>query len=240
MLRTQCLPVFLFFLLFLLPAARAQRTAIAIVSGISTAPYEFPAPVVYSNTVPIWVWSGRYHRTGFLMGIDLHRAITTHWQFKAGIRLQVLNMSQQTDLQWPSETDGNGNYVPTLPDDRLTMSHLYLEIPLRARYMMLPGKRVTPYLETGFATHYYLTTGIGQRLEGSTDQQTLRIKEVHPLHLSLLLAAGIQCHLSERHQLFMQIGLQYLSDSVDKVSEKNGLTLGLETGWRIQLKQHTK
>lgn len=222
-------------LLFVLTATlKAQKTAIVITGGLMHTAYEFDGPQVYSNTSFIFPWSGRHARVNGLLGAEVIRAVSTHWQLKTGLRLYLTGYTQEIDLMWPSEFTPEG-YKPLIPNERLVVNHLFLEIPLLVRYRFTE-KRFAPYAEAGISTNYYLTTGVKQRIEGNTEKFQQRNEAVNPVNVALRCAAGVQYRVFGKQLVFLQPVLRYQMGSIEKTSANPSLGWGVEAGWMLQLK----
>ena len=212
---------------------KAQKTDLSFSAGFMHTAYEFDGLQIYPNTAFIFPWEGRRARVNPLLGIEVIHALSAHWQLKSGLRLYVTGYTQELDFRWPSEFTPTG-YQASLPNERLAISHLFLEIPLLVRYR-LTEKTWTPYAEAGISTNYYLTTGISQRIEGNENQFQEKNEAVNPVNVALQGAAGIQYRLTEKHRLFLQTTLRYQASSIEETSSTPGLGWGLETGWLLRL-----
>lgn len=228
-----CLTATLFVLLFSPTLLSAQKTDLAISGGIIHTAYEFKGVQLYPNTAFIFPWSGRQARLNPLFGIEVIQAVSAHWQIKTGLRLYVTGYTQETDLMWPSEFTPAG-YAPSLPNERLSVNHLFLEIPLLVRYRFAE-KTWTPYAEAGISTNYYLTTGVNERIEGNEKTFQEKNDAVNPVNLALQGAAGIQYRLAERHRFFLQSTLRYQASSIEETSSNPGVGWELTTGWMLRL-----
>ena len=227
------------FLLLLLGTHRsvAQQSSISIVGGVFQTQYDFVlnAGTVYPNSSFIFPWEGKYTKTNALFGLDLNRSVSEHWQIKTGLRLFLTGYRQEKDLKWGSEFTGNG-YEPLLPNERLVINHLFLEVPLALRYFILV-KKFAPYLEAGISTNYYLTTQMKQRIEGNEATFFDNDKsQINLLNFALKLGIGLQYRLAGKHGFFVQPVIYSQLKSVEKVSRNPGPSFGLEAGWQIQLK----
>ncbi len=225
----------LFFVVFTLHNLTAQRTGLTLTGGAVPTAYRFAPRTVYPNTSFSFSWEGGYTRPNVMFGADLYRTLNAHWQLESGLRLLLTGYTQTKDYQWPSEFAPDGTYTASLPDERLAINHLFLEIPLVARYLFSTA-RVTPYAEAGMSANYYLTTGVKERLEGETKKFRDRNEEVRPLHIALDLAAGVQWSYSARQAVFAQAIVQYLLNGIEKAAENPGLGYGFQAGWRLRLK----
>lgn len=221
--------IFLFFptLLF------AQKTDLSFSGGIIYTAYKFEGTQFYPNTALLFPWSGRHARVNPLFGVEVIHAFAAHWQIKTGLRLYVTGYTQETDLMWPSEFTPAG-YAPSLPNERLSVNHLFLEIPLLVRYRFAE-KTWTPYAEAGISTNYYLTTGVNERIEGNEKTFQEKNDAVNPVNLALQGAAGIQYRLAERHRFFLQSTLRYQASSIEETSSNPGVGWELTTGWMLRL-----
>jgi hypothetical protein len=224
----------LFLILATAATLKAQKTEIALTGGILNSTYKFEEQTTYPNTASfIFPWEGTYSRTNALVGADLLHSLSTHWQVKTGLHFYLTGYVQETDLMWPSEFTLEG-YKPLLPNERLIINHLFLEIPLLLRYR-LTEKRLTPYAEAGISTNYYLTTGIKERIEGNTKTSRQRNEAVNPVNVALRFAAGVQYRLSEKHRVFLQPMLRYQLGSIEKTAANPGIGWGVEAGWMLRL-----
>ena len=228
------LPVLLLLALFT-AALSAQRTELTVIGGVFQTPYRFADRTQYPHTSFSFPWSGDYRKDNVLLGADLSRALHTHWQVATGLRLFLSGYAQVKDFHWPSEVTPDGTYSADLPIDRLAINHLFLEVPLLARYLFSAGK-CTPYIETGISTNYYLTTGVKERLEGGTKKFRERNDAVRPVHFTGHLDAGLQYRYSDRQALFVQAALRYQLNTIEEGSENPGIGYGLNFGWRLRLK----
>ncbi len=227
--------VFLTALLFLLsPASRmeAQRTAFSIVGGMCRIPYSFATPVHYSNAKISYSRNSPEYRNSYCFGVDLNQAVSKHWQIKVGARMQITALTQEVDLHWPAENNGQGQYKPLYPNERLDMWNVFIEVPLMARYVFSERKLV-PYAEAGLSTNYYLQSKIKETFLGDTETFKGRVEELRPVNFALVFAAGIQYRYSAKQSLFVQPVLRYQLNSVEEVTENRGLGFGMELGWRV-------
>ena len=231
--RFACTILALFLILATAATLKAQKTEIALTGGILNSTYKFEEQTTYPNTASfIFPWEGTYSRTNALIGADLLHSLSKHWQVKTGLHFYLTGYVQETDLMWPSEFTIEG-YKPSLPNERLVINHLFLEVPLLFRYRFTE-KRLTPYAEAGISTNYYLTTGIKERLEGNTKKFRQRNEAVNPVNVALRVGAGVQYRLSEKHRVFLQPVLRYQLGSIEKTSVNPGIGWGVEAGWMLR------
>lgn len=225
-------------LLFLLIASvelAAQTSELTLTGGILQSGYRFAPRTLFPYTSPSFPWEGSYTRANPFVGVGYCRSIRPRWRIETGLRLALSGYTQEKDFHWPSEFNPDGTYSAVLPADRLTVNHLFLEIPLTARYQF-SGAQLSPYAEMTVFTNYYLTTGVKERLEGQTKKFRTRSDTVQPIQFSVQLAAGLQIQLSRRQTAFIQTGLIYLLNRVEKDVENPGIGYGVNAGWRLRLK----
>ena len=239
MYRTTCFTALLFTLFFVSPVATArlsaQKSAVSIVAGLTRIPYEFDGPTRYDKTAAFFLWDGTQQRTHYHLGADYHYAISGHWQIKTGLRVAYSRAAQELDLQWPAE-NANGQYMPIYQNERLELQHLFLDVPLAVRYVF-SDRKFTPFAEAGFVMGAYLTSGIKERIEDQVGEKWSRNGAARPFSLAAQLAAGVQYRLSARQALFVQVQPRVQLVGVEKVSKNSGLGLGVEAGWRAQLRK---
>lgn len=214
----------------------AQGTEIGVTAGALSSPYTFSPAYTYPGALYVFAFDGSYNQANALLGADLLRSVSRHWQFRVGLRGFLSGYHVETDLMWSSEFNSNGGYEPSLPNERFMANHLFLEIPLQLRYLLFPDKKFGLYAEAGFSTNYYLSTWISQRVEGNAKNRWERNSDVRPVNLSLDVAAGAQLRLGEKRTLFLQPVLRFPVSDVEKTDGKNGVSVGLETGLRWRLR----
>lgn len=231
--RRLCLYPLVLIITTLTGPLHAQKTAIALSGGVLSTPYDLQSALNGPNSAFIFPWEGRHAGLHPLLGASLIRTVSGNWQLRTGLGLFLTGYAQEKDLMWPSEFTPEG-YKALLPDERLVVSHIFLEIPLLARYQF-GSKRVSPLLEAGLLTNYYLTTTFNERIEGTTKRSWRRSEDVYPVNVALRLGAGVSYRLSERQSVFLQPVLRYQIGSVEKTSGNPGVAVGLEAGWIRQL-----
>lgn len=224
----------IFYLLLLSPTLlAAQRTYLGVVAGSSSTTYVFDDPAPYPGASDYFLWKGEQSGTDYLLGADLTRSWSTHWEIRLGMRFATSGYEQSIGPDWV-ET-GDGDIVP-LPEDRLSVSHLFLEVPLAARYLFLT-KKWTPYAEAGISANTYLSTRVSERIGDEPNRFWKRNGAVRPLNLRAQVAAGIQFYSAQgKICWFGQMTGHYQMIRIEKMVRNPLIDLAVETGCRFRLK----
>lgn len=224
------------FLLFVLtgPVVQAQRSAIGWVVGISNSTYEFDEPVRLPGTSNRFLWHADYSKTDVLLGGDWTYRLSKHWQLKTGARVATSGYEQEYSFGTIVEL-GDGNFT-TLPNDRLSVNHLFVQTPLMVRYLIWQ-KKWSPYVETGFDVNTYLITRQAERIGDRSKVVWKNTDTVHPVNLNAALAAGFQIRCSENACWFFECTGRYQLVRVEKGIRNPLLNWGAAAGWRVQLKK---
>ncbi len=211
----------------------AQQNSISIVGGVFQTSYAFEKSTLYPNTAIVFPWQGEYSKANMLLGADVSRSLSDHWSIKTGLRLLLTGYSQEVDLMWGSEFTPNG-YERLLPNERLVINHLFLEIPLAVRYIIL-RKKITPFAEAGITSNYYLKTRVKQRIEGHYKKYWDSSEDVHGLNLALKAGAGLCYRITEKQRLFVLPLIRYQLTNIEQMSSNFGIGFGLEASWQFHL-----
>ena len=226
---------FLLLLCLTFPAFRANAqtpaSSFGIVVGYSTSTYQFDNTVVYPGSSSEFLWHGEYSKDNWNIGINLTRGISGHWQLKLGAQLTTSGYEQEINMG--SIELGDGTFA-SLPADKLSVNHAFLEVPVLARYMLW-DKKWSPYLEAGISTNYYLATRVRESL--ATRRRFWGERDlVNPINLAADVTAGCQIRSGKRNSWFFQLRGRRQLIRVEKDARNASFDVGMETGWRMVLK----
>ena len=215
---------------FAAPPAAAQTNTLGWVIGCAPTTYRFDAPFVYPGTSFGLGWLGSYTKNNLVLGADWTHTLNSHWEWKLGARLSSSGYKQKVYLGTIELYDG------TLIEayNALAIHHLYLDIPLAARYRLWQ-KKWSPYAEAGISTHYYLSTLVSDLDWQAASRYFEHNDASRPLFLRANVALGWQLQLSERHYWFVQLNGYWQLLRAEENARHPAPNLGAEIGWRRRL-----
>ena len=223
--------VFHLFLFF--PALlSAQITYFGPTAGASATTYYFDTPVTYPRTSGYFELREDESKNDYLLGAEMTRSVTAHWEIKLGARLATSGYAKE-EFQGYIEV-GDGTTV-TLPTNRLAINHFFLEVPLAARYVFL-AKKWSPYAEAGVSTNTYLTTRVSEKISDEPKRFWERSEAVYPTNLRGEIALGVQVKSFQgRVCWFGQISGRKQLVRIEKDRRNPSIDLAMETGCRLRM-----
>lgn len=222
-----------FFLLFC-PPLYAQGDYWGPVAGFSSTRYLFDTPARYPGTSSHFSLFADESQIDFFLGAEMVRPLSGHWGFKLGLRLASSGYSKVEPGEYYEIEPGT---VVAYPDNRLSVSHIFIEIPLTARYVLW-NKKWSPYAEAGISTNTYLITPVVESLYGEKVRFWRRNRAVNPTNLRAGLSVGIQIKASkDRLCWFGQVSGRRQMLQIEKDTRNPYTDFAIETGCRFRLKQ---
>ncbi|MCC6459548.1 MAG: PorT family protein [Saprospiraceae bacterium] len=208
-------------------AARAQTTTVGWVLGLAPTTYQFDAPTVYPGTSTGLGWLGAYTKNNLLLGADVTRTLAGNWQLKSGLRLSTSGYTQEVYMGTIELYDGT--IIESY--NTLTINHVYLDLPVLARYQLWQ-KKWSPYAEAGISTHYYLSTLVSDLGWHVVERRFEHNLTSRPLFLRANLALGCQLRVGERRYWFAQLTGYWQLLRAEEYVRNPVPNLGAEIGWR--------
>jgi len=218
-----------------------QSSSIDFIGGIDYTYRVLKVDDLFTN-----VRSGDMWKANWRIGFNYNKRVSQHLFLKGGIRFASVGYhgKKETGLRYGSEHDGMGGWTPdpTLVHERqFTYDYWFIELPVVGRYEF-NAKKISPFVELGFAPTYYLTTRIHEQTDLG-DEKYFWDGDVtanfNKLHIVGIFSIGFNYTASEKIQLFAQPTFRYhLTKLVsDAQFSEYLISAGIELGARKFLTQ---
>lgn len=185
---------------------------------------------------------GETAKRNFRFGFNFNKYIDNGFYFKSGLRYVSggYNGEKQTDIEWPSEVDENGNYTPDpalFHENQFIYNFRFIEIPGIFRYHISDG-RFAPFIEAGLSLHIYAHTITKQITEFGTTVNKFHDGEANgDLSTVGVFSIGFEYLLNTDYALFFQTAGRYhlVPRRQSVVIQDHLYNFGVEFGMRRRL-----
>ena len=128
---------------------------------------------------------------------------------------------------------------PALPTNQVRFSHhyCYLDIPIKANYLILKGK-INLIVTAGFSTNIYLYQRTKVSFVGSDEtNSSSNSEDLSRLNVAVLLGGGIDYNINQRLKLRVEPIFRYsIMPIVDAPIKQYQYSIGVNFGLYYQLK----
>lgn len=175
-------------------------------------------------------------------GVNYYQKIKEDLWFKVGLGFVSTGFRENIiGLRYGSQHDGQGGFDPNAPAEEFStkVNHYFLEVPIALR-MDFSGKKITPFIEVGLSTMYYLQTVSIWNEIGSESRNVDRYRAEETKHIQLapVLSIGANYKLNEKWSIYIQPNFRY---HLTKMAEEPSIGvhqwgIGVGVGARMNLK----
>lgn len=175
--------------------------------------------------------------------INYHQNLKENVWLKIGVGFTSSGYQQNTvgsEIRYGSQHDGEGGFNASLPfvEINIKYDHHFLEIPVALRFDF-SDKKLTPFIEIGVSTMYYLqTVSILESKDISKSVDRNRSNQINQIQIAPTFAFGCSYSLNEKWTVFVQPNIRYhLTKMVDTpATGEHQWGTGLGLGLRMNLK----
>lgn len=175
-------------------------------------------------------------------GVNYYQNIKEVLWFKVGLGFVSTGFREDgvSELRYGSQHDGQGGFNPNAPAQEISWktNHHFLEVPIGLR-LDFSGKKITPFLEFGISTMYYLqTVSVREGFNEPRSVDRFRANSINQIQFAPVFALGANYKLNEKWSVYAQPNFHY---HLTKMAKEPSIGvhqwgIGVGVGARMNLK----